>query len=66
MNPLADKLEDLRQQKAQVADKARAILDKPELTALEYLELLEEIQDYSARLTRRGEKWRIYEKRTRA
>jgi hypothetical protein len=71
VNPLVDKLADLAAQRAQVLATARAITDKPVLTAddrkhfEELMELLEEIKDYSARLTRRGEKWKTYEQRTR-
>jgi hypothetical protein len=71
MNPLVEKLADLSAQRSQVLATARAITDKKELTALdrkhfeEMMELLDEIKDYSVRLTRRGEKWKTYEQRTR-
>jgi flagellar basal body rod protein FlgB len=56
---------DLRIEREEIFARALAITDKPKLTAAdrkqfeELLELLGEIQDYSARLNRRGEKWRI-------
>jgi hypothetical protein len=64
MNPLLDKLSDLRAQRAQVLARALAITDRPVLTALdrtnfeECMELLDEICDYARRLQRHGEKWR--------
>ncbi len=70
-DPLTDKLDDLAVQRAQVLATARAITEKPELTVEdrchfeECLSLIEEIKDYSVRLTRREEKWKTYEQRNR-
>lgn len=64
MNPLTDKLADLSAQRSQVLATARAITEQPELVAEdrrrfeECLELVSEIENYAARLTRAGEKWR--------
>jgi hypothetical protein len=59
------KLAELRHECEAIRVRALAITDKPELTPAdrkqfeELVELLEEIRDYSARLTRRNEKWRL-------
>jgi hypothetical protein len=64
MNALTARLAELNQQRNQVALRAHAIAEKPELTANdrrvfeECLELVKEIEDFSARLQRAGEKWR--------
>jgi hypothetical protein len=71
VNPLQDRLDDLAAQRAQIIATARAITEKPQLTVddrrhfEECLALIEEIKDYSVRLTRRGEKWKTYEQRNR-
>jgi len=65
VNAVTEKLADLRQECEAIRARALRLTDKPELTAddrkqiEECIELILEIKDYSARLTRRKEKWSI-------
>ena len=64
MNPLTERLEDLRKEKKRVLWRAYAITEKPQMTIAdrhdfnECMELVTEIDDYAARLQRQKEKWR--------
>jgi hypothetical protein len=64
MTPIEEKIADLRAESDRLAALAIAITNRPELTPEdrkrfeELLELIEEINDYAARLQRPGEKWR--------
>jgi hypothetical protein len=63
MSYVAEKIEDLRAETKKLAALAAEVTRKPIMDAWdrrhfeEYLELIEEIDDYAARLQRPGEKW---------